>query len=62
MAASARAEALGFRFNRDMDIVRNGELEATNYFYSAPGAFSAFCGSDHYVPMAMRVIQPRSRD
>jgi lactoylglutathione lyase len=27
-------EALGFRFNRDMDIVRNGELEATNYFYS----------------------------
>ena len=27
-------EALGFRFSRDMDIVRNGELEATNYFYS----------------------------
>jgi lactoylglutathione lyase len=27
-------EALGFRFERDMDIVRNGELEATNYFYS----------------------------
>jgi lactoylglutathione lyase len=27
-------EALGFRFNRDMDIVRNGELEATNYFFS----------------------------
>jgi lactoylglutathione lyase len=27
-------EALGFHFNRDMDIVRNGELEATNYFYS----------------------------
>jgi lactoylglutathione lyase len=27
-------EALGFRFNRDMDIVRDGELEATNYFYS----------------------------
>jgi lactoylglutathione lyase len=26
-------EALGFRFERDMDIVRNGELEATNYFY-----------------------------
>jgi lactoylglutathione lyase len=25
-------EALGFRFERDMDIVRNGELEATNYF------------------------------
>jgi len=27
-------EALGFRFARDMDIVREGELEATNYFYS----------------------------
>jgi catechol 2,3-dioxygenase-like lactoylglutathione lyase family enzyme len=27
-------EALGFRFDRDMDIVRNGELEATNYFFS----------------------------
>jgi lactoylglutathione lyase len=26
-------EALGFEFERDMDIVRNGELEATNYFY-----------------------------
>jgi lactoylglutathione lyase len=34
--AKSRAfyEALGFRFNRDMDIVRNGELEATNYFFS----------------------------
>ena len=27
-------EALGFRFDRDMDIVRNGEVEATNYFFS----------------------------
>ena len=27
-------EALGFRFSREMDIVRNGEREATNYFYS----------------------------
>jgi lactoylglutathione lyase len=27
-------EALGFRFTRDMDIVRDGELEATNYFFS----------------------------
>jgi lactoylglutathione lyase len=27
-------EALGFRFSRDMDIVRSGELEATNYFFS----------------------------
>jgi len=26
-------EALGFEFEREMDIVRNGELEATNYFY-----------------------------
>jgi len=27
-------EALGFAYSRDLDIVRNGELEATNYFYS----------------------------
>jgi lactoylglutathione lyase len=27
-------EALGFDFARDMDIVRNGETEATNYFFS----------------------------
>jgi lactoylglutathione lyase len=27
-------EALGFEFERDMDIVRNGEKEATNYFFS----------------------------
>ena len=27
-------EALGFRFSRDMDIVREGEREATNYFFS----------------------------
>jgi lactoylglutathione lyase len=27
-------EALGFNFSREMDIVRNGEREATNYFYS----------------------------
>jgi lactoylglutathione lyase len=27
-------EALGFRFSRDMDIVRDGQLEATNFFYS----------------------------
>jgi lactoylglutathione lyase len=30
-------EALGFEFSREMDIVRNGELEATNYFYSIGG-------------------------
>jgi len=27
-------ESLGFRFTRDLDIVRDGELEATNYFFS----------------------------
>ena len=27
-------EALGFRFSSEMDIVRNGEKEATNYFFS----------------------------
>ena len=30
-------EALGFHFSRDMDIVRNGEIEATNYFFSLGG-------------------------
>ena len=30
-------EALGFSFARDLDIVRNGELEATNYFFSLGG-------------------------
>jgi lactoylglutathione lyase len=34
--AKSRAfyEALGFTFSRDMDIVREGQLEATNYFFS----------------------------
>ena len=27
-------EALGFEFSNDMDIVRDGQLEATNYFFS----------------------------
>src|ERR671935_870484 len=27
-------EALGFTFARDLDIVRDGQLEATNYFFS----------------------------
>jgi lactoylglutathione lyase len=27
-------ETLGFDFSGDFDIVRNGELEATNYFFS----------------------------
>ena len=27
-------EALGFTFSREMDIVRGGEKEATNYFFS----------------------------
>jgi lactoylglutathione lyase len=30
-------EALGFEYRRDMDIVRNGEREATNYFFGVPG-------------------------
>ncbi len=34
--AKSRAfyEALGFSFSREMDIVRGGEREATNYFFS----------------------------
>jgi len=37
--AKSRAfyEALGLEFRRDMDIVRDGELEATNYFFGVPG-------------------------
>jgi lactoylglutathione lyase len=30
-------EALGFRFSREMDIVRERNLEATNYFFSVGG-------------------------
>jgi lactoylglutathione lyase len=30
-------EALGFEFRRELPIVRNGELEATNYFFGVPG-------------------------
>jgi lactoylglutathione lyase len=30
-------EALGMEFRRDLPIVRNGELEATNYFFGYPG-------------------------
>jgi lactoylglutathione lyase len=29
-------EALGLEFRREMDIVRNGEKEATNYFFGVP--------------------------
>jgi lactoylglutathione lyase len=29
-------EALGLEFRRDMDIVRDGEKEATNYFFGVP--------------------------
>jgi lactoylglutathione lyase len=37
--AKSRAfyEALGLEFRRDMDIVRDGETEATNYFFGVPG-------------------------
>src|SRR4029453_9431776 len=30
-------EALGFEFRREFPIVRDGELEATNYFFAFPG-------------------------
>jgi lactoylglutathione lyase len=30
-------EALGMEFRRELPIVRDGELEATNYFYGVPG-------------------------
>ena len=30
-------EALGLEFRRDLDIVRDGEREATNYFFGVPG-------------------------
>ena len=30
-------ETLGFEFRKESPIVRNGELEATNYFFALPG-------------------------
>jgi lactoylglutathione lyase len=30
-------ESLGFELRRDLPIVRDGELEATNYFFGVPG-------------------------
>ena len=30
-------EALGFEYRRELPIVRDGELEATNYFFGMPG-------------------------
>jgi lactoylglutathione lyase len=30
-------QALGLEFRRDLPIIRNGELEATNYFFGVPG-------------------------
>ena len=30
-------EALGFEYRRELPIVRDGELEATNYFFGIPG-------------------------
>jgi lactoylglutathione lyase len=30
-------ELLGFEFRKEMPIVRDGELEATNYFFRMPG-------------------------
>jgi lactoylglutathione lyase len=36
-ASRAFYEALGLEFRREMDIVRGGEVEATNYFLGVPG-------------------------
>ena len=36
-ASRAFYEALGLEFRRDMDIVRDGQKEATNYFFGVPG-------------------------
>jgi lactoylglutathione lyase len=36
-ASRAFYEALGLEFRREMDIVRNGETEATNYFFGVEG-------------------------
>lgn len=36
-ASRAFYEALGFEFRRELPIVRDGELEATNYFLGIPG-------------------------
>ena len=30
-------EALGFEFRRELPIIRDGQLEATNYFFGLPG-------------------------
>jgi lactoylglutathione lyase len=36
-ASRAFYEALGMEFRRELPIVRDGELEATNYFFGFPG-------------------------
>lgn len=36
-ASRAFYEALGFEFRHEMDIVRGGQLEATNHFFGIPG-------------------------
>jgi len=36
-ASRAFYEALGMEFRRELPIVRNGEHEATNYFFGFPG-------------------------
>src|SRR5258706_15936854 len=36
-ASRAFYEALGLEFRREFDIVRNGEKEATNYFFGVEG-------------------------
>ena len=36
-ASRAFYEALGLEFRRELPIARDGELEATNYFFGVPG-------------------------
>jgi lactoylglutathione lyase len=36
-ASRAFYEALGLEFRRELPIVRDGELEATNFFFGVPG-------------------------
>lgn len=51
-------EALGLEFRRDMDIVRNGDLEATNYFFGVPGPlFRGHSGTLAQVSLAQTSVE-----
>ncbi len=52
-------EALGFTFSRDMDIVRDGQLEATNYFFSI--CLGARTGLARRAERAQRASEPSLR-